>query len=230
MKTLKEICAQHGYYTFADIPAKWVKSERYADRVLDKGNVSTIPKDLVAACGTQYEVAEFYECCTQNKGKKDEYNYIESYTTIFVKRKDSTLVMRLYLHRKMYSFAQARFQTYGVVHGTFRHTLKEPNEIGTFTTRKVDDWYNHLTESFNAALVYTADIESKNKQIEKQIAATVKSLRGCRVRTDGGQRTWIITKLFEITYTHHKDRPYLQTEVQFKGTIQDLIELHTKKR
>lgn len=227
--TLKEICKAKNLYTLSDIPNRWRQS-RYFERIEnDTDDTPQFLKDLKC-----YEVGKFYECKIQDKGTENELYYIE-HSRILVKKEGSNVVMRLaYDSRdKKYHFhvSWEQLNQFNNMSSYKRQeaikSIKEPNYIGVFSEKKVDDWAKYCEDYMNAMLSFNNDLDTKNKAIENEIQTFIDKVQCTNVQKRDNL-TWVNTPLFEIKFEHSKGSGYLTTKVTFKGQLSDIIKLQKK--
>lgn len=233
MKNLKEIAASiYNLYQFADIPERYLtryKSDGYLPGNYD-GN--SLPEFLKTLKG--YEIGIFYEA-KQDTNYTGITNYYIDHSHILIKKEDSDNVMMLRQDRnKKYYF----YPYYGLMHhyqnidyhikDKSLKELPEPNKIGVFTEKKVNDWFVY-NEKYLAILENVlAEVNGKNAEHEKTIKDFIASIPGCKVSAHDN-KTWVTTKLFEVIFQHNKAEKYLSTQVTFRGSINDITKIETAK-
>ena len=232
MKNLKQLAAQFGYYQAEEIPEKyktysvdWINSEK-----------NDIPEALKKM--PSIEIGVFYECKVQDEGTAKELFYVERMcTTILIKSKETHLLMSLrgndYSSKGKY-YLSPDFKVikkyYDISHYKKEQSLKglkEPNQIGVFTEKKVSEWIAYCTEYINRMEILFIEVNEKNLEQENQIQDFIKSIPGCSVNAHGN-KTWVTTPLFEINFEHFKDQNFLSTKITYRGTLRDVIKIETK--
>lgn len=227
MKTLKELAAEHNLYQLNDIPPQW------CGEYCRKDGGREIPDFLKNLQG--YEVGNFFKCKIQDKGTPKELYFIEYHTEILLKKNGSDLLIRLNedTYRKKYTF----YPYWDYLHKYHNisyykkqdalKNLKEPDQIGIFSEKKVEDWVKYCHDYIKIMDNLYNEVEEKNAVIEKDIQNFINSLEGCKVSTYQN-KTYIETDLFEIQFEHFKDQNYLSQNITFKGTLQDIVKINSQ--
>ena len=107
-----------------------------------------------------------------------------------------------------------------------RPNLKEPNGIGVFTAKKINDWLNYCS-LYVAALKELSEKnqskETKNRQIIEQFISDIK-------KADPKVKVWnwsnefrVETKNFDVTFKLLDKGTFLSKEIRFKGELSDII-------
>jgi len=224
--TLKGICKAHNLYTLSDIPEQW-KQSRYFERI--ENDIDETPQFLKDLQG--YESAKFYECRVQDEGTKDELYYIEHHR-ILVKKEGSGVVMRLaYDSRaKKYHFhvTWEQLRQFDKMDSYKRQEaikgISEPNYIGVFSSKKVDDWAQYCEDYMKAMLTANDELSAKNTAIEQKIQSFIDSVQCDKIQSRDGI-TWVNTPLFEVKFNHSRASGHLHHTVTFKGELSDIIHL-----
>ena len=228
MKTLKNIAAETNRFTLEDVPNQWRHNE-YCTHKLNR-EYEPIPDFLLNLEG--YEVGHFFECKIQDEGTEKELYHIGDSTSILIKKKGSDIILRLSKSwsTKKYTFhldykILNKYQgiNYDIKNRKLKE-LKEPNGIGVFTTKKVNDWFQYNTEYLNILETLLTEIEDGNAKIEREIADFCVNLKGAEV-SKYQNITDVNSPLFRVRFTHYKDQKYLNTKIEFKGNLQDILDL-----
>jgi hypothetical protein len=227
MKNLKTLAAEFNLYSFEDIPA--IYKNQYFDHRIEIG-FQKIPEFLITC--KDYEVGLFWQGQhdTNIKGEITAH-YIE-HSYILVKRKDSENIMLLRQdwRSKKYRFHLAYCQDRkfaGINYHIKEKALKdlnEPNMIGVFSEKKLNDWAKYVDDYVNTLDNLLADINDENGKIEKQISDFIASLPVKKV-SEYHNKTWVTTPLFEVIFEHFKDQKYLSTKISFNGTLADITKI-----
>jgi len=228
MTTLAQIAAGFSLYQVADIPSRYI-NDNYDHRI-NCGNLK-VPEFMTSLKG--YEVGVFYEC-KQDTDYKGVITYYIEHSYLLVKRNDNDTVLMLKAdrHNKYYFYPYySLMHKYNGISYDIKKTalkgLKEPNYIGVFTEKKVNDWFNYCIE-YLAILDNTLnDVADKNNEIQNKIDAFIQSVPGCHV-SKYQNTTDIETPLFRVRFDHFKDQRYLSTKIDFKGNLSDITRLESK--
>jgi hypothetical protein len=173
----------------------------------------------------------FFECRTQLKNNSEEVElyYIERSQLLF-ESPEGNLIM-LWKHKNKFTF--------GPYYGHYREVqkishyirekaykesgLKEPQQIGVFTEKKINDWLKYCDEliKFNAELVKVHT--SKNDDLMKEVEEFIKKSKG---RVSKYQNIIDIdTDNFRVRFTVQKDQNYISKQITFKGDLNTILEL-----
>lgn len=230
MKNLKELAAEYDLYTAEDIPAKW----RITNAGRIKNVVTGIPEFLLKC--DLIEIAEFYDCRTEDKGTPKECYYIEYGTHILLKAKSNDHLLELFPeYRKKGKYSIGLYsRLHWKYHNIDRHKLakitdaiQRPNAIGVFTDKKVAEWLQYRDEYIKASDTLLEDVTGENTAIEKEIQRIKDRLPDARIN-DHGDTVWLTTKLFEIKLVHNRASCYLERKVTFNGSVGDVIYIENK--
>lgn len=226
MKNLKQIAASFNLYQIEDIPETHKNDYRIGL------NTEAIPDFLTKM--DAIEVGLFYQCLTQDANTDKEIHYVE-HSYILVKAKDSENLLMLRKDRnKKYRFAPyysvvRKFQniSYHIKEKELK-ILTEPNLIGVFTSKKVTDWLTYCDEYLSVLNNCLNEVNKANNEIENKISDFIKSLPSPEIQTYEN-KTWVNTEKFQVIFIHYKDQNYLNTEITFKGSLQDITNIENHK-
>ena len=98
--------------------------------------------------------------------------------------------------------------------------IKEPNSIGVFTDKKINDWFEYLDKLVDVHNAILSQAKDKNAEIEAEIQTFINSVK-CTVQKRD-TKTWVYTKHFEVIFTHHKGEMWLSTEIKYKGKLNEV--------
>lgn len=164
MKNLKEVAATFGYYQVQDIPERY-KNEDFDFSTRDKDKF--IPELLLKM--SNIETGVFYQCAedTDHEGKKTYY--IDSFpgSFVLVKAKNSELLLRLGMNDKKYHLHldYAELRPFNFAHYSERKSatkdLIEPNRIGVFTEKKVNDWLTYCEAYYKCMQAMKARLDGE---------------------------------------------------------------------
>jgi hypothetical protein len=99
----------------------------------------------------------------------------------------------------------------------------EPNYIGVFTEKKINDWFDFCDKEAELNKQIVSSSEGKNKEIEEQIQSFIGSVP-CTVQK-WANNTEVRTKHFNVVFTHDKSSQYLSHKVTFSGSLKDITKL-----
>lgn len=237
MKNLNEVAARYNLFTFDNIPNGWDKSRISSD-------TKSIP-DYLLKCDL-IEIDLFWECRIQDPGTDRELKYIE-HGRILLKSKNNEILLRLagndyqnpnkYWFHTDYSFEHKQITlqetergSHIVLYHTLRTTatknLSEPNKIGVFTDKKVNQWLEYCENYNNAIETKVSETKAQNQAHRDYIESVISSLSTKTVtKSKDENRIWIKTPLFEINFELDVSQAYLKKELRFNGKIEDIIKL-----
>lgn len=226
-----EKAAKWGYYQLHNLPAEALNDQWFKDKHMNSDSFTApdLP-DYFKTC--KYEIGYFAEVRAQKNAFTGavELWYIDSKAfLLFSDSLDFPVMLRKDSRTNKYSFypiyplvnrlqANSNYR----VREKFVKEVKEPNMIGIFTDKKVSDWVNYCREYITALENASNSIEKKKADNLSKIESIIESLPGCKV-TRGTGRTWIETKLFEITFELQESGTYLKQEIKFKGNLDDIV-------
>jgi len=106
----------------------------------------------------------------------------------------------------------------------FLSVIKEPCNIGVFSTKKVLDWVKYCNEYVLGCEACNIACNDKKEANLAKIEATIK---GCKCERVERYNNWTIitTKLFRIEFQLLENGTYLSQKVEFRGTLGDVMEL-----
>jgi hypothetical protein len=223
---LKETAQKFNLYQLQDIPKEYI-NENTEHRI--KCGHKEIPEFLTTMQGI--EIALFYEC-KQDTDYKGEVSYYIDYSTILLMSKDSELLMLQsnWKSKKYYLYPYYNIvsklkngMNYEIINRKLKE-IKEPNLIGVFTENKVKQWIEYTNKYIQCLQELQSNFNDENTKIEEKINDTIKSIKGCKVQK-WSNVTEVSTDMFKIIFKHFKDQKYLNTEINFKGSIQDIVNI-----
>lgn len=239
MSKIQEIAAQYNYFTFDNMPENvlsdpWFKEKQ--DFKKEQFNKVVIPEGLqnlegVEVCIFGSVKEQFLNNFKQPEVKEHELFYIDNfYICVYVEKYDS--FMQLMQNRGKYHF----FPVYEVINKLQRNTSYEqrkpflskviqPNEIGVFTAKKVNDYATYCNEYIKAVNECNAAVNNKKAENEAKIKATIEALDGCKV-SKYHNTTNIETKLFRINFELLDNGSYLSQKIEYKGGLKEIIDLN----
>ena len=230
MKTtiLNQKCAELNLFTFGNIPTQWTKPQKLGDSTFDYSekvnNNYTLPSEILY----KYEHGLFWDCRKQLKNNSNEVElyYIERSQILFLSPKGN--LVRLISYKGKYSFSPdyshfrevERVSHYKRKDIYEKSGLKEPNNIGVFTEKKINEWLEYCDNLIDLNKSIVEGANDKNKQIEQQIENFINSVK-CNVQK-WSNNTDVVTEHFRVTFTHDKQSQYLSKKIEFKGTLEDI--------
>lgn len=170
-----------------------------------------------------------YECRTHTN---PDYHYIEHVYTIVVSPAGNLCLLKEYRGKYYFYpyFGYKRQLVGGVSHYTIEketEQLTAPNNIGTFTSKKVNDWLTYcdaLIEAWKRVKESQQDKATTNATIIKNF---VDSVPGAKVN-NYENRTFVDTSLFSVYFEVDSGNQYMSTKITYKGTLQDIVRIESK--
>lgn len=232
MKTTNlEKAAKWGYYQFHNLPADALNDKWFKEKHINSNSfIAPELPDYFNKC--KYEIGFFVEVRAQKNAFTGDIElwYIDSKAfLLFDDSLDFPVMLRKDSRTNKYSF----YPVYPLVNRLqvnsnyrlrekFVKEVKEPHMIGVFTDKKVLDWINYCNEYITALENASDSIEKKKAENLAKIESVIESLPGCKV-TRGNGRTWVETKLFEITFELQESGTYLKQDIKFRGNLSDIV-------
>jgi len=232
-----EKAAKFGYYQFENLPEHVLRdswfNERYSNP--DKWEKWAAPDFFNTS---RYEIGMFAKVRTQYKNFSDEIElyYIEKFNVLlFDDSLDFPLIMKDDWRTKKYIF----YPVYELVdklrlkisydqQKPFLDEIKKPNNIGVFSDKKIAAWVEYCRSYVSALEKCNDTITNKKIENQKYIDSVVDSMPGAKIGKHNNY-TIIENRLFRIEFALLENGAYLQKKIEFKGTIEDIVKLHTKK-
>jgi hypothetical protein len=232
MKTIQAIAAQYNLYLQSDLPKEY--KEYWDNRMneYNKGLKVAIPQFIVD--NPNFDVGLFFECRIQDEGTEKEYKYIE-HNYILVKREGSDLICMLKSNNKgkyylypYYSLLRkfisdiSNHETKEVYEELLR---KEPNLIGVFTEKKLNDWFDHCQLKVHLFKQKYEEINGKSEE-SKQIVLDFIEKLGDKCTVKQHKNWWAVeTKHFYVDFTLDYQSGWLDQKIRFKGKLQSIIDI-----
>ena len=233
METLKQITSKLNLFTFSDIPKEYTQKQILNGSTFDysekANNDFVLPSEIL----NKYEHGLFWECRKQYKNDKPtevELYYIEHSRILFLSPKGN-LIRFVKDRNNKYSFS-LDYSHYREVQNVSYYQreearkksgIVEPNYIGVFTDKKVNDWLNYCDQEAELNKQIVDSSNDKNQEIEKEIETFINSMP-CEV-SKWNNNTEIKTNLFKIVFTHDKKSQYLSKKIEFTGTLKDITKI-----
>lgn len=233
MKSLKQTAAKLDLYKKEDIPERYRSNDEYYQHRIDFGTErGQIPEFLSNLKG--YETGLFYECEEQTNNTTNEY-YLGDNSYVLLKKMESEvpLIVSKNWKDKKYHFHPVHrlmHKFHNIDHylkATALKDLTEPNRIGVFTEKKVEDWVKYNDQKIKILDDLLHEVTDKNTHLEKQISDFIESVPGCKVSRYQDQ-TSVTTSLFTINFTFYKASNHLNTKFEFNGKIADITKIEGK--
>jgi hypothetical protein len=105
----------------------------------------------------------------------------------------------------------------------FLKDLKEPNNMGAFSVKKLNDWFAYCNDYITAHNKCNDFMNDKKAQNLAFIQETINSLPYAKVQSYQ-DRIYITTPNFEIKFELCDNSTYLHQQIRFTGTLQTIIE------
>lgn len=227
MKNLQQLTADLNLFTVENIPLRY-KTDSYDHRI--KIGNRDIPEYLKAYKGI--EIGLFYEC-KQDTDYQGKISYYIDHSYVILKSTGNDILIMLRQDRNnKYTLHPyySHLHKYQNISYHLREEklkgLKEPNLIGVFSDKKVNDWLIYCAEYIRLMDELYNEVNGKNEAIEEKIKSFIQSIPGCKVSTYHN-KTDIDTKYFCIRFEHFKDQNYLSTKIEFKGKLEDITKIET---
>lgn len=197
-------------------------------------NIPNIYKESFGKCrkntNVPYKGFEiFYKCTwdTNYKGEISSY-YVDSFYSLTEYK--GILVMfctnnkgKNYLHP--YYGHQNKLNLNYNIKNEIISKLIEPNYMGVLTDKKVNDWLDYCFQYVSALNSKYEAIQELNRANFEMVENFIKET-GCKVqKSKAGNEFWLNTNLFEVSFKLSLDSGYIDKQIRFNGTIQDIINI-----
>lgn len=165
---------------------------------------------------------EQYFCCEQDTKHDGTITYyIESFAPLGTIHKGILCILQDYQGKYRLHPDYQHERNLSFSYDTKRKLLKdlqEPNQIGVFSDKKINDWLEYCVEKVRILEEYEQVHQEKNAAILKEIEEIKK------IGKAGGydNRTWVDTILFRIDLTHYPETAFLDKKITFNGGVDDV--------
>lgn len=238
MNNLKTLAAKDNLFLIDEIPAMYFENEYFAknfERYKTKENyhIKQLPEFIQKS--KSLESGLFYEISTQYVNNSDavELYFIENVYWL-VKHKDFEFYCMLTSSwsAKGKMFLQLPFSFYRQFHNISNDLKKqatknivEPNNIGTFTDKKIVDWFKYNAQFMDAYKSLKITVEAKNNDLQNEIDSFINALNGkCKV-TKHNNITYVYTPIFNVVFELYANQNYLSKKIEFRGGLNDIIKI-----
>lgn len=210
-------------YTASNVPS--THAEAFASYNSNEYRVRN--RDQHAELATKYGFELYYECRQDTDYTGKVTYYIEHVYWLRVTEKGTVCMFRhnkgkfyfhpFYAYDRLVSYEQKR---------AFNFSVKEPNYIGVFTDKKVNDWLNYCDAYVAELNRVKAEVEGKQNSAKDKIEHFIKSVKGAEV-SRYKNRVNVETSKFRVEFTVHENG-YLSENIEYRGNSTNLINLLNK--
>ena len=230
-KTIYQLAAKYGYYTFDSIP-EHIKNDDFFKSSKEwndpKFYEKPIPEGLMSLKNVQ---------CGAFVKIKEEFNRDGAHSLYFVDYPNRILVFsdkteiplmlrenkgKYYLFPIYEELHKIQLNTNYEQRKEFLQEVKEPNHIGVFTAKKVEAWVDYCINYIDACKKASAFVESKRAENLAYIEHVINSVE-CKDVRRYHDYTIIETNYFTIEFELQDNGSYLRKKVVFKGGIETII-------
>ncbi len=165
---------------------------------------------------------EQYFCCKQDTNYNGTIHYyIESFAPFGTIHKGILCILQEYkgkyhLHPEWQHERNSSFS-----YDTKRKLLKdlqEPNQIGVFTDKKINDWLEFCVEKVRILEEY----EQVHKEKNAALLAEIEEIKKLGTFNEYDNQCTVNTVLFRIELTHNTKEAWLFKEIRFNGGVDDV--------
>jgi hypothetical protein len=239
MKTLLELAKEHNLFSIDNLPEYALNDGYFVERLdwhKERASKHHIPEGLKDIKGITFGVFNEVRAQKYNNSDEVELYYIDwTYTLILVD--GSQTVLQLIVDRKDKYWLYPLYSVINkLTHNLPNHKrqeaikkLKEPNRIGVFTFKKLNDWNTHCIEYLQALENCKNEVNNIEQENRNKINKTIEALKDVSKVTTHTNRFWIETPNFEIRFELLDGGTYLKQEIQYKGGIDNLIKIENSK-
>lgn len=241
MKTTKiyEIAKQFNYFTFENMPENVLNDKWFKDRVdfkKEQFNRISIPDGLlkledIEVCIFAKVREQFLNNFKNSEIKEHELFYIDNfYVCVYVEKYDCFMQL-MQTGDKFHFFPvyelinKLQMATSDEQRKPFLDNVKQPNEIGVFTAKKINDYAIYCNNYISALTECNKAVKNKKAENEAKIKTTIDALTGCKV-SNYNNTTKIQTKLFKIRFELLENGAYLSQTIDYIGGLNDIINLN----
>lgn len=231
---MKELAAKYNYFMINEIPENVLADKYFAEHFQyqkDRFSNVNIPEGLLKCeniiFGVFGEVRQQFKSIT----KEHELFHIDNFRILIYSEKANCLLQLLknnkdkyYLHPIYEVLNKLQHKTSYEQRKPFVNEIIEPNYIGVFTEKKINDWIEYCNQYINALQLCEDKIHSKKSTNELTIQSTIDSLPYAKV-SKYHNTTDIETKLFRIRFELLDNGAFLNKKIEFKGSLNDIISL-----
>ena len=230
MKTkIEQLAEKFNLFTAENLPET---HKEYYDHMLKESSYELINNNLPDFLNNYKgcEIGTFYKCNKDTDYKGKITYYIERVYNLFRAPGSDYLLMLMNYKGKYYfhPFYNYWHKYHGISH-TERNKvingLKEPNKIGVFTDKKVNDWFLYCNDLMIAMEKLYNSHNSETNEIQSEVDNFCKRMQDAGARITGNNPYWIDTDLFAIRLTIHKDSNYLEKNVTYCGNLNQVAKL-----
>lgn len=231
---MKELAAKYNYFMINEIPENVLVDKYFAENFQyekNRFNNVNIPEGLLKCENIIFGV--FAEVRQQLKSitKEHELFHIDNFKILIYSEKANCLLQLLknnkdkyYLHPIYEVLNKLQINTSYEQRKPFINEIFEPNYIGVFTEKKINDWVEYCNQYINALQLCEDKIHSEKNANELIIQNTIDSLPYAKV-SKYHNTTDIETKLFRMRFNLLNNGAYLINQIEFKGSLNDIISL-----
>lgn len=235
MKTTeKQTAASFNLYTGEDLPSIYKSEQKLGDSVFNYSErINSATMDLPDSILNEFNPVLLFEAREQKRNFSDEIElyYIENFYTCFFTPNGNICLLRFNSKNKKYYFMPhyghyreiQNISHYKRTELLSSYNLKEPQHIGKFTAKKINDWLNYCDLLISAQNEVVKLCDDKNYQIEREIADFCVSSGGEVYKY--ASTTEVTLKNFIIRFDHNRNEQYLSKKITFNGDLNDVLEL-----
>jgi hypothetical protein len=214
------VAASFNLYTAENLPA--THKEYFNNHFL--GSYKEKRAKELESIALAFSFKLYYEC-TQDTNHQGEVTYYIEHTYWIKESENGTLCMlgsnkgKFYLHPY---YGHERGLNY-VQKGEYFNMPQEPNKIGVFSEKKVNDWVKYCDEYVQAIKEAKQRLEAKNKEASNAIESFIASLNNPSV-SRYSNRVSVETDLFRVVFELYESG-YLSKKIEFKGGLNDIAKI-----
>lgn len=230
----KNTAKNFNLYTSEDLPKIYTQPQILNGSTFDYSkNINDAKLDLPDALLNNFKPVLLFEAREQKKNNSEdvELYYIEHSYTSFFTPNGNIVILRYDSRNKKYYFMPHYVYFRGVQNVEFSIRerakneigIKEPNYIGKFTDKKVNEWFKYCDDTIKLNEKIVSNNKDKNKEIESKIYDF--ALKSGGKVSKYANTTEIEIKNFRVRFDHNKGSQFLSTKIDFNGTLEDVLKL-----
>lgn len=227
MSNLNEVMKGFGYHNINDIPER-LKTEfenrfsgsTYRDKDLENKKALLIPLKNFDAGVYVFERNQY-----KYNSNEVEYTYLEDWLTVAVMGKNYPCVMGSVKEKSFFYILNDINRTCSLKYDTLKTYIKlsEPNRIGVFTDKKIQEWLNYCDEYQQAREVLRNEaattLKANYSEVEK-----IAELLGTKLQKHE-TTIYLSNKDWYIKATTNKENGHIYWDIDFRGGVTGLIKL-----
>ena len=236
-ETLNNVAKEFNLFTADKLPEIYKKTQmlngtpfNFAERIERDIKSNRLPSDILK----EFSNGLFFEAKEQKNSFSDkiELYYINHSYRLFFTPAGNIAILASQKGKYYFHPYYAYFRKWDKIEYTKRENalkkagISEPNQIGVFTIKKIQDWLNYCDKYINCMNTLVEEMSKENEKIENQINEFVKKSGGTFSRWGENPTVTVVNcGFFEINFKHYKKSQFMNHEIKFKGDLKDILNI-----